>query len=127
MKKIVLHEFKRVAGSSESYSRDMWKVEEKQNTPMLTGLRALVTDREWEKEHGKKIIHRLGHTLLNEHEKLFGSYWWYTFGSPSSLLQLLGKDISVRVSQSPQGGSELGSNKRTGILSLFTTRRSLYI
>ena len=26
------------------------------------------------KEDGKKIIHRLGHTLLNEHEKLFGSY-----------------------------------------------------
>ena len=26
------------------------------------------------KEDGKKIIHRLGHTLLNEYEKFFGSY-----------------------------------------------------
>ena len=50
------------------------------------------------KEHGKKIIHRLRHTLINEYEKLFDSHWWHTFGSPSSLLQLLGKDISVRVS-----------------------------
>ena len=46
-------------------------------------------------EDGKKIIHRLGQTLLNEHEKLFGSYWRHTFGPPSSLLQLLGKGISV--------------------------------
>ena len=65
------------------------------------GLRSLEIDREWEvevvplvvgqrsvkkkewletfnifgigKEGGKKIIHRLGHTLLNEHEKLFES------------------------------------------------------
>jgi hypothetical protein len=27
------------------------------------------------KGDGKRIIGRLGHTLLNEHEKLFGSYW----------------------------------------------------
>ena len=79
----------------------MWKVAEKQYTPILTGLRALVTERGWEvdvvplvvgqrsvrekewleslrifgigKEDGKRIIDRLGHTLLNEHEKLFGS------------------------------------------------------
>ena len=50
MKKIVLHEFKRVPDSSESYYQDMWKVEEKQNTHILTGLRELVTDREWEVE-----------------------------------------------------------------------------
>ncbi len=50
------------------------------------------------KEDGKKIIHRIGHTLLNEHEKLFGIYCRHTFGPPSSLLQFLGKDISVRVS-----------------------------
>ena len=56
------------------------------------------------KEDGKKIIHRLGHTLINEDEKLFVRYWWHTFGSPSSLLQFLGKDTSVRVCQSPQGG-----------------------
>jgi hypothetical protein len=55
-------------------------------------------------EDGKRIIHRLGDTLFNEHEKIFGNYWWYTFGSSSSLLQLMGKDIVVRVSQSPQGG-----------------------
>jgi hypothetical protein len=87
------------------------------HTPILTGLWALVVDREWEvevvplvvgqrsvkekewletlsifgigKEDGKRIIGRLGHTVLNEHEKLFGSYWRHTFGPSSSLLQLL--------------------------------------
>ena len=54
------------------------------------------------KEDGKRIIGRLGHTLLNEHEKLFGSYWRHTFGPSSSLLQLLGKGISVRASQPPR-------------------------
>ena len=67
-----------------------------------TSLRTLVTDRGWEvevvplvagqrsvkekewiesfkifgigKENGKKIIQRLGLTLLSDHEKLFGSY-----------------------------------------------------
>ena len=80
----------------------MWKVTEQQHTPILTGLRTLVVYREWEseviplvvgqrsvkemewlkslkvfgidKEDGKKIIQSLGHTLLNEDEKLFGSY-----------------------------------------------------
>jgi hypothetical protein len=41
------------------------------------------------KEDRNRIIGRLGHTLLNEYEKLFGSYWRHTFGSSSSLLQLL--------------------------------------
>jgi hypothetical protein len=27
------------------------------------------------KEDGKQILHKLGNTLLNEHEKLFGGYW----------------------------------------------------
>ena len=44
MKKIVLLEFKRAADSWESYYQDMWKVAEKQNTPILTGLRALAAD-----------------------------------------------------------------------------------
>jgi hypothetical protein len=48
-------------------------------------------------EDGKRIIDRLGNTLLNEHENLFGP--------SSSLSQLLGKGISVRTSQSHQGGS----------------------
>ena len=104
MKKIVLLEFKRTTDSSESYYQDhsMWKVSEQQHTPILTGLRTLVSDREWEveviplvvgqrsvkeiewlkslkvfgidKEDGKKIVRRLGHTLLNEHEKLFDRY-----------------------------------------------------
>ena len=50
MKKIVLLEFKRAADSSESYYQDLWKVTEKQHTPILTGLRALVVDRKWEVE-----------------------------------------------------------------------------
>jgi hypothetical protein len=47
---------------------------------------------------------RLGRTLLDEHEKLFGSYWRHTFGPSSSVMQLLGKGISVRTSRPPQGG-----------------------
>ena len=127
MKTIVLLEFKRTSEQSESYYQDMWRVAEKQHTPILMGLRALATDRDWEvevvplvvgkrsakekewletvietfkifgigKEDGKKIIHRLGYTLLNEHQKLFGSYWRHTFGPPSSLSHLLGKGIST--------------------------------
>jgi hypothetical protein len=84
--------------------RTPWKVAEKQHTPILTGLRTLVADQEWEveviplvvgqrsveekewlktlricgigKEDRKRIIDRLGYTLLNEYEKIFGSYWW---------------------------------------------------
>ncbi len=102
-KRIILLEFKRTTDYSESYYQDMWRVAEQQHTPILMGLRALVTDRGWEvevvplvsgqrsvkekewmesfkifgigKEDGKKIIQRLGLTLLCEHEKLFGSYW----------------------------------------------------
>ena len=105
----------------------MKRVTEQQNTPILTGLRTLVTDRGWEvevvplvagqrsvkekewmesfrvfgidKEDGKKILRNLGLTLLHEHEKLLCSYCRQTFGPPSSLLQLLGKGISVRATQ----------------------------
>ena len=40
------------------------------------------------KEDGKKIIHRLGYTLLNEHEDLFGSY----FGPPVVCCSCWGKE-----------------------------------
>jgi hypothetical protein len=45
---------------------------------------AVVREKEWlealrtfgiGKEDGQRIIARLGRTLLDEHEKLFGSYW----------------------------------------------------
>jgi hypothetical protein len=52
MEKILLLEYMRAADSSESYYQDMWKVAEKQHTPILKGLRALAAaaDREWEVE-----------------------------------------------------------------------------
>ena len=50
MKKIILLEFKRTTDYSETSYRDMRRVTEQQNTPILTGLRALVTDRGWEVE-----------------------------------------------------------------------------
>ena len=131
-KKIVLLEFKRTRDCGESYYEEMWKVADKQHAPILTGLRALAGERGWEvevvplvagqrsvrekewlealrifgigKEDGQRILGRLGRTLLDEHEKLFGSYWRHTFGPSSSLLQLLGKGISVRTSRPPQGG-----------------------
>jgi hypothetical protein len=76
----------------------------------MIGLRALAENREWEvvvvgigKEGGQRIVGRLDRTILDENEKLFGSYWWHTFGPSSSFLQLLGKVISVRTSRPPQG------------------------
>ena len=130
-KKIVLLEFKRTSDCGESYYQDMWRVADKQHAPILTGLRALAGERGWEievvplvagqrsvrekewlealrifgigKEDGQRILGRLGRTLLDEHEKLFGSYWRQTFGPSSSMLQLLGKGISVRTSRPPQG------------------------
>ena len=98
----------------------------------MIGLRALAEEREWEvavvplvtgqrsvrekkwlealgifeigKEDGQRIIARLGRTLLDEHEKLFGSYWRHTFGPSSSMLQLLGKGISGSDLPGSQGG-----------------------
>ena len=130
-KKIVLLEFKRTSDCGESYYQDMWRVADKQHAPILTGLRALAGERGWEievvplvvgqrsvrekewlealrifgigKQDGQRILGRLGRTLLDEHEKLFGSYWRQTFGPSSSMLQLLGKGISVRTSRPPQG------------------------
>ena len=96
-------EFKRTTDYSESYYRYIRRVTEQQHTPIITGLRELVTNRGWEvevvpvvvlqrpvkekewlescrvfgigKEDGKKIIRKLGLTLLSDHEKLLGSYW----------------------------------------------------
>jgi hypothetical protein len=129
-KKIILLEFKRTTDCGESYFKDVWRVAENQHTPIMIGLRELVENREWEvvvplvagqwsvrkkewmeilrifgigREDGERIIGRLGRTFLDEHEKLFGSYWWHTSG-PSSLLKLLGKGISVWTSRPPQGG-----------------------
>ena len=49
-KKNVLLEFKRVSDCGESYFKDMWKVEDNQDTPILTGLRALTEEGGWEVE-----------------------------------------------------------------------------
>jgi hypothetical protein len=67
MKKIVLLEFKRTSESSESHYQDMWKVEEKQHTPILTGLRELVTHRDWEVEVVPLVV---GQRSLKEKEWL---------------------------------------------------------
>ena len=49
-KKIILLEFKRTSDVGESYFKYMWKVSDKQNTPILTGHRTLVEERDWEVE-----------------------------------------------------------------------------
>ncbi len=41
-KKIVLLEFKRTSDCGESYYEEMWKVADKQDAPILTGLRVLI-------------------------------------------------------------------------------------
>ena len=107
MKQIILLEFKRTSDCGEGYFQDMWRVADKQHTPILTGLRTLAAERGWEvevvlmvvgqrsvrekkwleslrtfgigKEDGKRVIDRLGRTLFSEHEKLFSSYWRHTF------------------------------------------------
>ena len=112
----------------------MGTVAEKQHTPILTGLRVLVEERGWvvevmplvtgqrsvreeewieslktfgiSTEEDKRIIRRLGLTLLTEHEKMFGNYWRQVYGPPSSLTHLLGKGLSVRAFR--QGGANLG-------------------
>jgi hypothetical protein len=114
-KKIVLLEFKRTSGCGESYFQDMWRVAEQQHVPILTGLRTLAGERGWEievvplvagqrsvrekewlealrifgigKVDGQRILGRLRRTLLDEHEKLFGSYWRQNFGPSSSMLR----------------------------------------
>jgi len=40
-KKIILLEFKRTSDYGESYFKDMWRVAEKQHTPIMIGLKAL--------------------------------------------------------------------------------------
>ena len=130
-KKIVLLEFKGTSDCGESYYEDMWKVGDKHHVPILTGLRVLTGERGWEvevvplvagqrsvrekewlevlrifgigKEDAQRILGRLGRTLLDDHDNLFGIYWRKTFGPSSSVLQLLGKVISVRTSRPPQG------------------------
>ena len=118
-------QFKRTVDTPVTCYHDMRKVVEKQHTPILTGLKTLAGDRGWEvevvplvmsqrsvnekewledlrtfgigSEDGKRILYSLEYKLLNEHEKLFGSYCRQTFGPPSSLMHLLGKGISDRV------------------------------
>ena len=49
-KKIILLEYKRTSDTAETYFQVMWKVADKQHTPILTSLRALAGERGWEVE-----------------------------------------------------------------------------
>ena len=51
----------------------MWKVSEQQYTPILTGLRALVVDREWEVEVVPLVV---GQRSVKEKEWLEGLWDW---------------------------------------------------
>ena len=68
-------------------------------------------------EDGKKIIHRLGYTLVNEHEKL--SSW------KLSVTELVGERHIGPCLSSSLGG--IGGNITTGILPSLIIRRSLCI
>ena len=122
--RIIMLEFKCASDTAETYYSDMRAIAAKQHTPILEGLNTLTDERGWvvevlplvagqrsvrEKEwledmktfgisaeDGKRIIYRLGSLLLLEYEKLFASHWRQVFGPPSSLMYLLGKDLSVR-------------------------------
>jgi hypothetical protein len=65
------------------------------------GCRSAVREKEWlevlrifgiGKQDGQRILGRLGRTLLDDHEKVFGSYWRHTFGPSRSVMQILGKE-----------------------------------
>ena len=47
-RRIILLEFKRTSGTSETYYLDMKTVVEKQQTPILKGLNVLTEERGWE-------------------------------------------------------------------------------
>ena len=66
-------------GGGETGHSQGWEVEV---VPLVVGQRS-VKGKEWletlkvfriGKEDGKKIIHKLVYTMVNEHEKLFGCY-----------------------------------------------------
>ncbi len=134
-KRIIMLEFKRASDTTETYYSDMKSIVEGQYTPIFEGLNALseewgwvvevlplvagqrsVREKEWletmktfgiSAEDGKRITYRLGGLLLSEYEKLFGSYWWQVFGPPSSLMHLLGKGLSVWISNILWGKTDL--------------------
>ena len=121
-KKIVLLEFKRTSDCGESYyvERNGQVAHPYPYRSQGPGRRVRMGGRSCPdglrifgigKEDGQRTIGRLGRTLLDEHEKLFGSYWRHTFGPSSSLLQLLGKGISVRTSRPSQGGYSGGVSR----------------
>jgi len=127
-KRIIMLEFKRTSDTAETYYSDMKSIVERQHLPILEVLNALGEERGWvvevlplvtgqrsvkEKEWSgamktfgisveaaKESFTGLGNLLLSEHEKLFGSYWRQVFGPPSSLMHLMGKGLSVRVTNS---------------------------
>jgi hypothetical protein len=104
MKKIILLEFKRTSDCGESYFKNMWRVTEKQQTPIMIGLRVLAKEREWKVAVVPLVA---GQRSVREKEcletfRIFGI--GHTFGPSIILLQLLGKVTSVRTSRPPQGG-----------------------
>ncbi len=85
-KKIILLELKGISDCGDSYFKDMWRVVEKLYTPIMTGLRSLTEERGWEVAVVPLVAGQRGRTILDDHEKLFGSYWWHTFGPSRSLM-----------------------------------------
>ena len=71
-KKIILLEFKRSSDDTESYFQDIRKVTEHQHTPILTRLRSLVVDREYEVEVVPLVV---GQRSVKEKEWLTVHLW----------------------------------------------------
>ena len=65
------------------------------------------------KEDRVKVIKNLGHTLLDELEILFRSYWDHRLGVSDGLLQVLGHSVRVKT-QEVQGHQLQGSGHHLG-------------
>ena len=102
-KRIIMLEFKRVSDTTETYYSDMKSIAERQHTPILEGLNALAEERGWVVEVLPLVAGQRSVREKEWLESMNGNYWRQVFGPPSSLMHLLGKGLSVRVSNSLQG------------------------
>ena len=106
-----------------------WEVEV---IPLVTGQRS-VKEKEWlksfkvfgiEKEEGKKIILRLGHTLIHEQEKLFARW---KEDNPQTRSYTLTRAWETFFFYHSPGRVRTGEWYNNGVILVAITRQSLYI
>jgi len=124
---IYILEFERVSDTGEQYVSETQKLVEIQHLTITQDLKKLFKDTQWTveqvsfvvghksvsasvchdlllefgigKEDRVKVIKNLGHTLLDELENLFRSYWSHRSGVSDGLLQVLGHSVRVKTQE----------------------------